>query len=258
MPASLTKFFTQNCPKVATIMDSENVSGGCLQTATDLSKASVPVPNPTLQGLNDSDLTALVVDHTSDAVSHNKGKPPLLSIDAFVQPDAKLENKKSEAPVLFRGMAPLLHPVNNLEMKILPVPSSANSANLNPKSLETSHQDVFLEAVALAQLVENGTNNVSLARVPQTSSLDNEDIEGTDGGEEKHGTVFLDPEPQAIDVWPKKQQPFDGNGQELSPLDDIDLVNGSGDLWNADQKNERSAVYDFLYPSRELLPMIKR
>ncbi|GMH10545.1 hypothetical protein Nepgr_012386 [Nepenthes gracilis] len=103
MPASLTKFFTQNCPKVATIMDSENVSGGCLQTATDLSKASVPVPNPTLQGLNDSDLTALVVDHTSDAVSHNKGKPPLLFADALVQPDAKLENKKSEAPVLFRG-----------------------------------------------------------------------------------------------------------------------------------------------------------
>ncbi|GMH00896.1 hypothetical protein Nepgr_002735 [Nepenthes gracilis] len=69
-----------------------------------------------------------------------------------------------------------------------------------------SNQDVFLEAVVLAQLVENGTSNVSLARVPQTSSLDNNDIEGTDGGEAKHGTVFLDPEPQAIDVWPKELQ----------------------------------------------------
>ncbi|GMH04188.1 hypothetical protein Nepgr_006027 [Nepenthes gracilis] len=69
-----------------------------------------------------------------------------------------------------------------------------------------SNQDVFLEAVVLTQLVENGTSNVSLARVPQTSSLDNDDIEGTDGGEAKHGTVFLDPEPQAIDVWPKELQ----------------------------------------------------
>ncbi|GMH25160.1 hypothetical protein Nepgr_027003 [Nepenthes gracilis] len=129
----------------------------------------------------------LVIDQTRDKLSHNKGKPPLLSTDDLVQLDAKLEHKKIEAPVLFRGMAPLLHP-------------------LNPKSLETSNRDVFLEAVVLAQLVENGASNVSLARVPQTSSLDNDDIEGTDGGEEKHGTVFLDPEHQAIDVWPKELQ----------------------------------------------------
>ncbi|GMH31417.1 hypothetical protein Nepgr_033260 [Nepenthes gracilis] len=145
-----------------------------------------------------------MIDQTRDAVSHNKGKPPLLSTDDLVQTDAKLEHKQIEAHVLLS--VPLLHPVNNLEMKILPVPSSTNSANLNPKSLETSNQDVFLEAVVLAQLVENGASNVSLARVPQTSSLDNDDIEGTDGGEEKHGTVFLDPEPQAIDVWPKELQ----------------------------------------------------
>ncbi|GMH21673.1 hypothetical protein Nepgr_023515 [Nepenthes gracilis] len=80
--------------------------------------------------------------------------------------------------------------------------------------------EVFVEAVVLAQLVENGASNGSLARVPQTSSLDNDDVKGTDGGAQKHGTIFLDPEPQAIDVWPKKLQPFDGNGQELNPLDD--------------------------------------
>ncbi|GMH13033.1 hypothetical protein Nepgr_014874 [Nepenthes gracilis] len=69
-----------------------------------------------------------------------------------------------------------------------------------------SNQDVFLEAVVLAQLVETGASNVSLDRVPQTSSLDNDGIEGTDGGEAKHGTVFLDLEPPAIDVWPKELQ----------------------------------------------------
>ncbi|GMH07102.1 hypothetical protein Nepgr_008942 [Nepenthes gracilis] len=83
-----------------------------------------------------------------------------------------------------------------------------------------SNKEVFLEAVVLVHLVENEASNGSLARAPQTSSLDNDDVKGTDGGAEKHGTIFLDPEPQAIDVWPKKLQPFDGNGQELNPLDD--------------------------------------
>ncbi|GMH25462.1 hypothetical protein Nepgr_027305 [Nepenthes gracilis] len=93
-------------------------------------------PDPMWHGLNNSDPAALVIDQTRDVVSHNKGKPPLLSTDDLVQPDAKLEQKKIEAPILFRGMAPLLHPVNNLEMKILPVSSSANLANLNTKSLK--------------------------------------------------------------------------------------------------------------------------
>ncbi|GMH20499.1 hypothetical protein Nepgr_022340 [Nepenthes gracilis] len=151
--------------------------------ATDQSKASVLASDPTLHGLNNSDPAAL--------------------------PDAKLEYKKIEAPVLFRGMAPLLHPVNNLEMKILPVPSSANSANLNPKSLETSNQDVFLEAVVLAQLVENGASNVSLARVPQTSSLDNDDIEGTDGAKTQ---------PQDLKGVSEALQPFDGEVKHCQPL----------------------------------------
>ncbi|GMH25789.1 hypothetical protein Nepgr_027632 [Nepenthes gracilis] len=151
-----------------------NVHDGSLRTATDQSKASVLAPDPTSHGLNNSDPAALIIDQTRDAVSHNKGKPPLLSTANLVQTDAKLEHKQIEAHVLLS--VPLLHPVNNLEMKILPVPSSTNSANLNPKPLETSNQDVFLEAVVLAQLVENGASNVSLARVPQTSSLDNDDI----------------------------------------------------------------------------------
>ncbi|GMH09252.1 hypothetical protein Nepgr_011093 [Nepenthes gracilis] len=66
--------------------------------------------------------------------------------------------------------------------------------------------------------VENGESNGSLARVPQTSSLDNDvtphsseavendDVERTDVVEEKNGTVFLDPEPQAFDVGPKELQ----------------------------------------------------
>ncbi|GMH07604.1 hypothetical protein Nepgr_009444 [Nepenthes gracilis] len=110
---------------------SQNVSDGFLRRATDQSKASVLVPDLTLHGLNNLDPAALVVDHTSDAVSHNKGKPPLLSTDDLVQPDAKLEHKKSEAPVLFRGMAPLLNPLNSLVWKILPISTSTYSDNPN-------------------------------------------------------------------------------------------------------------------------------
>ncbi|GMH09806.1 hypothetical protein Nepgr_011647 [Nepenthes gracilis] len=136
MPLPPTKFFTQNNPNVEALWASQNVSDGFLRTATDQGQASVLALDPTLHGLNNSDPAALVIDQTRDAVSHNKGKPPLLSTDDLVQPDAKLEHKKIEAPVLFRGMASLLHPVNNLEMKILPISSSANSADLNTKSLK--------------------------------------------------------------------------------------------------------------------------
>ncbi|GMH30464.1 hypothetical protein Nepgr_032307 [Nepenthes gracilis] len=100
------------------------------------------------------------------------------------------------------------------------LPNFSTHLSQRLKSRHRFNQEAFLEAVDLAQLVENGASNGSLARVPQTSSLDNEDVKGTDGGAQKHGTVFLDPEPQAIEVWPKKLQPFDGNGQELNPLDD--------------------------------------
>ncbi|GMH28904.1 hypothetical protein Nepgr_030747 [Nepenthes gracilis] len=135
MPSPLTKFFTHNCPNVEALLASENLSDGFLLTAMDQNKAPVLVPVPMLQRLNNSDPVALVVDHTSDVVSNNKGKHPLLSTDDFVQPDAMLENKKIEAPVLFRGVAPLLNPINSLVWKILPVSPSTYSANPNTESL---------------------------------------------------------------------------------------------------------------------------
>ncbi|GMH20657.1 hypothetical protein Nepgr_022498 [Nepenthes gracilis] len=138
MPSPFTKFFTHNCPTVEAILDSENLSDGFLLTDKDQNKAPVLVTVPPLQGLNNSDPATLVVDHTSDAVFHNKGKHPLLSTDDFVQSDAKLESKKIEAPVLFRGVAPLLHPVNSLVWKILPVSPSTYSANPITKSITAS------------------------------------------------------------------------------------------------------------------------
>ncbi|GMH22282.1 hypothetical protein Nepgr_024125 [Nepenthes gracilis] len=135
MPSPLTKFFTQNCPNVETILDSENLSDGFLLTDQDQNRAPILVPVPPLQGLNNSFLAALGVDHNGYAVTTNKCEHTLLAPGDFVQPDAILENKKIEAPVLFRGMAPLLHPVNNLEMKILPVSPSTYSDNPNTKSI---------------------------------------------------------------------------------------------------------------------------
>ncbi|GMH21894.1 hypothetical protein Nepgr_023737 [Nepenthes gracilis] len=134
MPFPLTKFFTQNCPNVEAILDSEHSSNGF--PLTDQNKAPVLVPVSPLQGLNNSFPAALVIAHNGYAVTTNTGEHTLLAPDDFVKPDANLENKKIEAPVLFRGLAPLLHPVNNLEMKILPESSPANSANLNIKSLK--------------------------------------------------------------------------------------------------------------------------
>ncbi|GMH26239.1 hypothetical protein Nepgr_028082 [Nepenthes gracilis] len=61
----------------------------------------------------------------------------------------------------------------------------------------------------------------------------------------------------AVDDLKENDRQLGGAGVSSTVEDrhgDIDLVNGSGDLWNADQKTERSAVYDFLYPSKELLP----
>ncbi|GMH24952.1 hypothetical protein Nepgr_026795 [Nepenthes gracilis] len=135
MLSPITKLFTHNCPNVEALLTFENLSDGFLLKATDQNKAPVLVPVPTLQRLNNSDPTALVVDHTSDAVSNNKGKHPLLSIDDFVQPDAMLENKKIEAPKPFRGVAPLLNPINSLVWKILSVSPSTYSTNSNTKSI---------------------------------------------------------------------------------------------------------------------------
>ncbi|GMG99320.1 hypothetical protein Nepgr_001160 [Nepenthes gracilis] len=103
MSSPLSKFFTQNCPNVEAILDSENLSDGFLLTDQDQNKAPVLVPVPPLQGLNNSNPAALVVDHNSYAVTTNKGGHTLLAPDDFVQPDAILENKKIDAPVQFRG-----------------------------------------------------------------------------------------------------------------------------------------------------------
>ncbi|GMH22842.1 hypothetical protein Nepgr_024685 [Nepenthes gracilis] len=120
MPFPLTKFFTKNCPNVEVILDSEHSSNSFPLTDQDQNKAHVLVPVSPLQGLNNSFPAALVIAHNGYAVTTNTGEHTLLAPDDFVQPDTNLENKKIEAPVLFRGLAPLLHPVNNPEMKILP------------------------------------------------------------------------------------------------------------------------------------------
>ncbi|GMH06910.1 hypothetical protein Nepgr_008750 [Nepenthes gracilis] len=93
----------ENGPNDEALWASQNVSDGFLRTATDQSKTSVLAPDPTLHGLNNWTPLALVIEQTRNAVSHNKGKPPLLSTDDLDQPDAKPEHQKIEAPVLFRG-----------------------------------------------------------------------------------------------------------------------------------------------------------
>ncbi|GMH23200.1 hypothetical protein Nepgr_025043 [Nepenthes gracilis] len=90
MPSPLIKFFTHNCPNVEAILDSENLSDSFLLTDKDQNKAPVLVPVPPLQGFNNSDPTAFVVDHNSYAVTNNKGEHTLLVPDDFVQPDAIL------------------------------------------------------------------------------------------------------------------------------------------------------------------------
>ncbi|GAB4853927.1 Dolichyl-diphosphooligosaccharide--protein glycosyltransferase 48 kDa subunit [Ancistrocladus abbreviatus] len=115
----------------------------------------------------DDDSAAVVIDHTSYAVSNTDGDHTLIASDDFIQSDAILGSKKIElqAPVLFRGIGHSLNPANNLVLKILSASPSAYSAN--PKSKISNVPMLTGSAISLVSVVQARNN----ARILISGSL---------------------------------------------------------------------------------------
>ncbi|XP_010547491.1 PREDICTED: dolichyl-diphosphooligosaccharide--protein glycosyltransferase 48 kDa subunit [Tarenaya hassleriana] len=113
----------------------------------------------------DEDASAMVVDHSSYAVSDIDGYHTLIAADDFVKSDAILGKTKIEAPVLFRGIAHSLNPANSLVLKVLSASPSAYSAN--PNSKLSSPPQLTGSAISLVSVMQARNN----ARVMISGSL---------------------------------------------------------------------------------------
>ncbi|XP_058190601.1 dolichyl-diphosphooligosaccharide--protein glycosyltransferase 48 kDa subunit [Rhododendron vialii] len=113
----------------------------------------------------DDDQAAMVIDHTSYAVSDTEGDHTLIASDDFVQSKVLLGSTKIEAPVLFQGMGHSLNPANSLVLKALSASSSAYSAN--PKTKLSNPPSLTGSAISLVSVVQARNN----ARVLIAGSL---------------------------------------------------------------------------------------
>ncbi|XVF01436.1 hypothetical protein REPUB_Repub04eG0089000 [Reevesia pubescens] len=113
----------------------------------------------------DEDPSAMVLDHTSYAVSETEGDHTLIASDDFINSDVIFGSKKIEAPVLFMGIGHSLNPANSLVLKVLSASPSAYSAN--PKSKLSTPPSLTGSAISLVSIVQ-ARNNV---RILITGSL---------------------------------------------------------------------------------------
>ncbi|PIA55632.1 hypothetical protein AQUCO_00700148v1 [Aquilegia coerulea] len=114
----------------------------------------------------DEDSSAMVIDHTSYAVSGSEGDHILISSDDFINSNVILGNKMIEAPVLFKGIGHTLNPVNSQVLKVLSASSSAYSAN--PETKFTSPPSLTGSKISLVSVVQARNN----ARILISGSLD--------------------------------------------------------------------------------------
>ncbi|KAK9136395.1 hypothetical protein Syun_015725 [Stephania yunnanensis] len=114
----------------------------------------------------DVDSAAMVIDHTSYAVSKTDGDHTLIASDEFIQSDVILGSEKIEAPVIFRGIAHSLNPVNSLVLKVLSASPSAYSAN--PEVKLSSPPSMTGSSISLVSVVQARNN----ARILISGSLD--------------------------------------------------------------------------------------
>ncbi|CAK9142600.1 unnamed protein product [Ilex paraguariensis] len=113
----------------------------------------------------DEDPSALVIDHTSFAISDTEGDHTLIASDAFVQSDVILGSTKIEAPVLFQGIGHSLNPSNSLVLKVLSASPSAYSGN--PKAKLSNPPSLSGSAISLVSVVQARNN----ARILISGSL---------------------------------------------------------------------------------------
>ncbi|KAH7517876.1 hypothetical protein FEM48_Zijuj09G0110500 [Ziziphus jujuba var. spinosa] len=119
----------------------------------------------------DEDSNALVIDHTSYAVSDTEGDHTLIASDDFINSNVILGSKKIEAsdyiccifkhadthkciqaPVLFQGIGHTINPTSSLVLKVLSASPSAYSAN--PKSKLSSPPSLTGSAISLVSIVQ--------------------------------------------------------------------------------------------------------
>ncbi|XP_043709675.1 dolichyl-diphosphooligosaccharide--protein glycosyltransferase 48 kDa subunit-like [Telopea speciosissima] len=141
-------------------------SGHDLIVAADASASDLIRDIATECGVEfDEDPTAVVIDHTSYAVSETEGDHTLIAGDDFIQSDVILGRKIIETPVLFQGVGHTLNPANNLVLKVLSASPSAYSAN--PKSKLSTPPSLTGSTISLVSVVQARNN----ARVLISGSL---------------------------------------------------------------------------------------
>ncbi|XP_073151704.1 dolichyl-diphosphooligosaccharide--protein glycosyltransferase 48 kDa subunit-like [Henckelia pumila] len=113
----------------------------------------------------DEDPSALVIDHTSYAVSEIEGHHTLLASDDFIQSEVILGSKKIEAPVLFKGNGHSVNPGNSMVIKVLSASPAAYSAN--PHSKLSNPPSLTGSAISLVSVVQARNN----ARILISGSL---------------------------------------------------------------------------------------
>ncbi|CDP02802.1 unnamed protein product [Coffea canephora] len=114
----------------------------------------------------DEDPSAVVIDHTSYAVSDTEGDHTLIVSDELIQSDVILGKEKIEAPILFKGIGHSLNPENNLVLKVLSASSTAYSAN--PNSKLSTPPSLSGSAISLVSVLQARNN----ARVLISGSLE--------------------------------------------------------------------------------------
>ncbi|KAL3525431.1 hypothetical protein ACH5RR_013803 [Cinchona calisaya] len=114
----------------------------------------------------DEDPSAVVIDHTSYAVSETEGDHTLIASDNLIESEVILGKEKIEAPILFKGIGHSLNPENNLVLKVLSASSTAYSAN--PNSILSGPPSVSGSAISFVSVLQARNN----ARVLISGSLD--------------------------------------------------------------------------------------
>ncbi|XWS39833.1 hypothetical protein CRYUN_Cryun18bG0088400 [Craigia yunnanensis] len=141
-------------------------SGHDLIIAADANASDLIRDVATESGVDfDEDPLAMVIDHTSYAVSETEGDHTLIASDDFIKSDVILGSKKIDAPVLFQGIGHSLNPANSMVLKVLSASSSAYSAN--PKSKLSTPPSLTGSAISLISIVQARNN----ARILITGSL---------------------------------------------------------------------------------------
>ncbi|KAM7479281.1 hypothetical protein LguiA_027494 [Lonicera macranthoides] len=141
-------------------------SGHDLIIAADVSASDLIREVATECGVEfDEDPEAVVIDHTSHAVSETEGDHTLIASDNLIKSDVILGSKKIEGPILFQGIGHSSNPANGLVIQALSAAPSAYSAN--PKSKLTNPPALTGSAISLISVVQARNN----ARILISGSL---------------------------------------------------------------------------------------